>query len=169
MTVVGCRLPVAGVRCETPRARQPATGNRQQGFTLLEAVVALALIAAAALPLYAFFSRSLDGLYRAAEANRESQASLTAIAFLSGLNPMERPDGEDVLGPLRLRWKSRELVPAMDSIGYPRGMGLYQVALYEVTGEIMEQGRVRSTVSIRLIGHRRARQLMPFGAPQSRG
>jgi general secretion pathway protein I len=145
------------------------TRQTQAGFTLLEAVVALALIAAAALPLYAFFSRSLDGLYRAAEANRESQASLTAIAFLSGLNPMERPTGEDTLGTLHLRWKSREVVPTTDAIGYPRGLGLYQVALYEVTGEILEGSRVRATVAVRLVGYRRARQLLPFAAPQSNG
>ena len=150
-------------------AQMTAGGRTQAGFTLLEAVVALTLIAAAVLPLYAFFSRSLDGLYRAAEANRESQASLTAIAFLSGLNPMERPTGEDALGPLNLRWRSREVVPATDAIGYPRGLGLYQVALYEVTGEILQEGRVRSTVTIRLVGYRRAREMMPFAAPQSRG
>lgn len=147
-------------------AEMSTRAQGQAGFTLLEAIVAMALVAAAVLPLYAFFSRSLDGLYRAAEANRESQASLTALAFLSGLNPMERPSGEDVLGPLRLRWRSREIVPATDSIGYPRGIGLYQVALYEVTGEILQDGRVRSTVAIRLIGHRQARSLMPFAAPQ---
>jgi general secretion pathway protein I len=143
-----------------------APRHRQGGFTLLEAVVAIALVAATALPLYAFFSRSVDGIYRAAEANRESQAGLTTISFLAGLNPMERPSGEEGIGALRLRWTSREVVPATDSIGYPRGIGLFSVALYEVTGEILEAGRVRSTVTIRLVGHRQARQLLPFAAPQ---
>ena len=152
-----------------PAAAMSAHRQRQSGFTLLEAVVAIAILAAAALPLYAFFSRSLDGLYRAAEVNRESQASLTAIAFLSGLNPMERPTGEDTLGPLRLRWKTHEVIPTTDAIGYPRGLGLYQVALYEVTGEILDGNRVRATVAVRLVGYRRARQLLPFAAPQSSG
>ena len=142
--------------------------HRQSGFKLLKAVVAITLVAAAALPLYAFFSRSLDGLYRAAEANRESQTSLTAISFLSGLNPMDRPNGEDPIGgALHLRWKSREVVPPMDSIGYPRGVGLFNVGLYEVTGEILEGGRVRSTVTIRLVGHRQVRQVLPFAMPAS--
>ena len=144
-----------------------AQRRRQGGFTLLEAVVAIALVAAAVMPLYAFFSRSLDGLYRAAEANRESQASLTAMSFLAGLNPMDRPTGEEGIGAMRLRWKSREVVPATDSIGYPRGIGLFHVALYEVTGEILDAGRVRSTVTMRLVGYRQARQLLPFAAPQS--
>ena len=148
-------------------AEMTAHRQRQSGFTLLEAVMAIAIVVAAVLPLYAFFSRSLDGLFRAAEANRESQASLTAISFLSGLNPMERPTGEEGIGALRLRWKSNEVVPATDSIGYPRGIGLFQVALYEVTGEILEAGRVRSTVTMRLVGYRQARQLLPFAAPSA--
>lgn len=140
------------------------------GFTLLEAIVAMVLVAVAVMPLYAFFSRSLDGLYRAAEVNRESEAGLSAIAFLSGLNPMERPSGEDAFGPLRIRWKSQELVPATDVMAYPRGLGLHQAALYEVTGEILDGARVRSKVAIRLVGHRRVRELLPFAAPgQTRG
>lgn len=140
------------------------------GFTLLEAIVAIALLAAAAIPLYAFLSRSLDGLARAAEANRESETGLSAIAVLSALNPMERPAGEDAFGSYRLRWRSRELVPATDAMAYPRGLGLYQVALYEVTGEILDRGRIRSTVAVRVVGHRRVRDLVPFAAPgQTRG
>jgi len=155
-----------------PQPESPGTAGRREreaGFTLLEAVVAIALVAAAALPLYAFFSRSLDGLYRAAQANRESETSLSAIAFLSGLNPTERPTGESPLGPLRIRWNSRELVPATDALAYPRGLGIYQVALYEVTGEILDGTRVRTRVAIRLIGYRRVRELLPFAAPASSG
>lgn len=140
------------------------------GFTLLEAVVALALVAVATLPLYAFFSRSLDGLYRAAEVNRESETKLSAIAFLSGLNPMERPSGEDTLGNLRIRWTSQERVPATDVIAYPRGMGIHQAALYDLTAEILDGPRVRATLELRLIGYKRVREMLPFAAPgQVRG
>jgi general secretion pathway protein I len=144
-----------------------ASGRRKSiaGFTLLEAILALALVAIAVMPLYGFFSRSLDGLYRAATVNRESEVSLSAIAFLTGLNPMERPEGESPLGAYRLRWRSQELVPATDITSYPRGLGLYQAALYEVTGELFEGQRVRTTVTIRLVGFKRVRELLPFAAP----
>jgi general secretion pathway protein I len=152
------------------RARHRA---RAAGFTLLEAVVALALVAATVVPLYGFFSRSIDGLFRAADANRESEASLTAIAYLEGLNPMDRPTGEEPLGPYRLRWTSRELVPRADGIGYPRGLGAHQVALYEVTGEILRgapgRERVWVTLPLRLVGFRRVRDQLPFTAPASSG
>lgn len=153
-------------------SRKAGTAGRRQsvaGFTLLEAIMAIALLAIAVMPLYAFFSRSLDGLYRAAESNRESETGLSAIAFLSGLNPMERPTGEDSFGPYRIRWRSQELVPASDVMAYPRGLGLYQAALYEVTGEILEGPRIRSKVAIRLVGYKRVRELLPFAAPAQRG
>ena len=144
--------------------------ERAAGFTLLEAVVALALVAVAAMPLYAFFSRTLDGLYRAAEVNRESESSLSAIAFLTGLNPMERPAGETDLGSLRLRWSSREVVAATDVVAYPRGLGIHQAALYEVTAELLDGTRLRTTVTLRLVGHKRVREMLPFAAPgQVRG
>lgn len=149
----------------TPRRRE-----RAAGFTLLEAVVALALVAVAAMPLYAFFSRTLDGLYRAAAVNRESEGSLSAIAFLSGLNPMERPSGETELGSLRIRWTSQELVAATDIVAYPRGLGIHQAALYEVTAELLDGTRLRTTVTLRLVGHKRVREMLPFAAPgQVRG
>ena len=152
-----------------PTQMMPARAGAA-GFTLLEAIVAMALVAVAVMPLYGFFSRSLDGLNRAAEVNRESEVSLSAIAFLSGLNPMERPTGEDAFGQLRIRWKSQELVPATDVMAYPRGLGIHQAALYEVTGEILDGSKVRTTVAIRLVGYKRVRELLPFAAPgQTRG
>jgi general secretion pathway protein I len=156
-----------GASSVTRRKTGAAAGRRKSvaGFTLLEAILALALVAIAVMPLYGFFSRSLDGLYRAAAVNRESEASLSAIAFLTGLNPMERPEGESPLGAYRLRWQSRELVPATDITAYPRGLGLYQAALYEVTGELLEGPRVRTKVAIRLVGYKRVRELLPFAAP----
>lgn len=146
-------------------AQVMSTRTGAAGFTLLEAIVAIVLVVVTVMPLYAFFSRSLDGLYRTAEFNRGSEASLSALAFLSGLNPMERPSGEDAFGPLRIRWKSQELVPATDVIGYPRGLGPHQAALYYVTGEILDGDRITTTLAIRLVGHRRVRELLPFAAP----
>ncbi|MBM3535200.1 MAG: hypothetical protein FJX60_19445 [Alphaproteobacteria bacterium] len=136
------------------------------GFTLLEAIVAITLLAATIMPLSVFFSRSLDGLHRAAEINRASATNLSAIAFLSGLNPMERPSGEDPFGPYLIRWRSQELVPATDVMAYPRGLGSYQAALYEVTGEILEGSQVRSQVAIRVVGYKRLREFLPLGLPQ---
>ena len=106
-----------------------------------------------------------NGLYRVAAVYRESEASLSAIAFLTGLNPMERPEGESPLGAYRLRWRSRELVPATDIVSYPRGLGLYQAGLYEVTGDLLDGQRVRTKVAIRLVGYKRVRELLPFAAP----
>jgi len=162
----------AGRRKSVAYARRKSAFARRRksvaGFTLLEAIMAIALLAIAVMPLYEFFGRSLNGLYRAAESNQESDLNLTVIAYLTGLNPMERPEGEDALGAYRIRWRSEELVPATDTMAYPRGLGLYQTALYRVTGEVIEGSRVRSRIAIRLVGYKRARELLPFGPPPTR-
>ena len=164
-------MPAQMTARESAGSRRKSADARASvaGFSLLEAIVAIALLAIAVMPLYAFFGRSLDGLHRVAASNRESELNLSALAFLSGLNPMERPSGEDAFGAYRLRWQSQELVPASDVMAYPRGLGLYQAALYEVTGEILEGPRLRSKIAIRLVGYRRVRDLLPFGPPPVRG
>lgn len=137
----------------------------QQGFTLLEAIVALAVFAVAALPLYSLFSQSVDGLFRAATANRESEATLSALSFLSAVNPMERPTGDVEVGSFRLKWRSQELSPPLDGIGYPRGQSLFQIAWYEIRAEAFLEDRKWFDIAVRQVGFRKVRSFLPFAAP----
>jgi prepilin-type N-terminal cleavage/methylation domain-containing protein len=142
---------------------------RQGGFTLLEAVVALALFAAAALPLYALFNRSLDGLFRVAETNRMSEARLMILAMLDNVNPSEQPTGTERIGGYVVRWQSRELVPPIDNIGYPRGVGIFQVGLYDIAASVERDGQPWFNMNVRQVGYRKVRDLVPFGIPQRSG
>lgn len=137
----------------------------QQGFTLLEAIVALAVFAAAALPLYTLFSQSVDGLFRAATANREREATLSALSFLSVINPMERPTGDAEVGGFRLKWQSQELNPPLDGIGYPRGQSLFQVGWYEIRAEAFLDDKKWFSLAVRQVGYRKVRSFLPFAAP----
>ena len=130
-----------------------------RGFTLLEAIVALAILAAAGLALFAAMSQSLQ-MVRRAQAAREADAALrNAIAWSAQLDPMEHPDGDQALGGgWRVQWESTLLEPVRDgATGYLQP-GFYELGLYRVHLELWREGRLRREADLRRAGYRQVRQ-----------
>jgi general secretion pathway protein I len=144
----------------------------QAGFSLLEAIVALAIIGLALVPLLGFVAQSLDSVYRAADAQLRATVLANAVDAMSGVNPMRDPRGEIDLGGPRVRWQSRALVSPMPNSNIPTGFGAFNVALYDVQANVLRaDGSPWFDFQLRLAGHRRTTPLTnPFasatGAPQ---
>jgi general secretion pathway protein I len=138
------------------------------GFTLLEAIVAIALLGALLVPLYSLMSRNLDGLFRVGEANVRSEIQLNAMSMLDTVNPMERPEGSQPLGAYTLYWKSTPLTVPIDGVGFPAGQSLYQVAMYRTDVQVYRQADRRDMTpflafDLRQIGWKQVRQFrLPF-------
>jgi general secretion pathway protein I len=149
-------------------SRSPSHRHGQAGFTLLEAIVAIALLGALLIPLYGLMTRNLDGLFRVGQANLQSEVMLNAIALLDTINPMERPEGSQQLGSYTLRWKSIPLTTPVDGTGFPAGQSLYQISMYRTEAEILRpgsRGQIEAwlTFDIRQIGWKQVRQFrLPF-------
>lgn len=139
--------------------------HAQQGFTLLEAMVALTIAALTIIPLYEWVSRSLIALTRVSDVTHEAEVKLSAIAILSRVNPMEQADGTTDLGAYRLRWRSEPLVDPVDNAAYPRGIGLFQVALYTLHAEVQRSGTRWFEFDVQQIGYKRVRTPQVFQAP----
>lgn len=142
--------------------------RQDAGFTLLEAIVAIALLGALLVPLYNLMSRNLDGLYRVGDANLQSEVTLNAMAMLETINPMERPAGSVQLGNYVLRWNSVALTAPIDGVGFPAGQSLYQVAMYQTSAEVLRVGRGDQLLNwfsfdLRQVGWKQVRQFrLPF-------
>lgn len=142
--------------------------RHEAGFTLLEAIVAIALLGALLVPLFSLMSRNLDGLFRVGEANLRSEVTLNALAMLDTVNPMERPEGSMAMGNYLLRWRSVALTTPVDGVGFPAGQSLYQVAMYRTEAEVMRldaagQPSPWFTFDLRQIGWHQVRQFrLPF-------
>ncbi|MEQ1619008.1 MAG: prepilin-type N-terminal cleavage/methylation domain-containing protein [Terricaulis sp.] len=127
--------------------------EQQSGFSVIEALVAVAIIAVAILPL-----ASLQGqVSRTAGRQQQAQLSLaaerSAMAALRDLNVMETPDGALELGGDRvLRWQAHPISSAAAT-----NSGEFSVALYAVQAQVADhRGREIAKFSVDQVGWRRA-------------
>jgi HAMP domain-containing protein len=129
------------------------------GFGLLEALVALVLIAGVGFSLLAWVQQNLDTLQRLRQHYAEQEIRRQILDWAVALNPMERPQGELALGGTRLVWSSERQGDERPQSGYPAGMGLHDVALFSVTIEAYPEGREASplTETLLQVGYRQTR------------
>ncbi len=146
-----------------PSADRKATPTKklQAGFSLLEALVAVALIAAAFLPLLALqgqLTRTVLAVERA-ETNIKDMSS--ALSFLRTMNPMRTPEGVENIGDATLSWTARPISnerPALNQGGAP---GRFVMQLYDVDAELSYEDGRRSAFTVRALGWRAT---APFSA-----
>ncbi len=138
-----------------------------KGFSLLEAIVAMVLIATAGLALFAWINGSFLSLERIQSANARALAETNALQFMQTINPMKTPIGKTSLGNLAVEWNSRPLTPPRSNLGSGEGPGPFTMALYEIDVSIEQLPDLpRDTFVIRQIGFERAPyQADPFAEP----
>ena len=132
--------------------------RRNAGFSLLEAIVALALVASVGMTLLSWLNNSLLGLRRAQAVSDIQAARRNALAYLETLNPMVTPQGEAELGGWRLRWQAREVEPTRDGVDHPIGISLYLMGLYDTRVWLERGPDATDEFVLRQVGYRQARQ-----------
>ena len=142
------------------------TDRRQHGFGLLEALVALVLLSSIGFTLLAWVQQNLDGMQRMREFYAVQDARRSLAEWSQRINPMETPEGEADIGSWHARWKSQARGDPVSQMGYPRGIGLYDVALYDVEISLYRppESKVWLVEKMAVIGFKKVReQRNPFG------
>ncbi len=130
---------------------------KAQGFTLLEAIVALAILAAGGMALFAALNTSLRAIERIDAATRLDTATQNALSRIELLNPMQQPTGDEALGDWRLRWTATPLEPTRDGLTDYLQPGFFEVGLYRVEVELLAGTRVERRFVLRKAGWRQER------------
>ncbi len=135
------------------------------GFTLLEAIVALVILTSAGLALFSWINASFDGLNRIEYNNAKAAAEINAMEYLKTVNPMERPDGEVVLGGVTMRWAARPITDVTPNMTDGQTAGPFMVALYETEVSLAAEPRLpRYSFILRQMGYQRsASEVNVFG------
>ena len=129
-----------------------------RGFTLLEAVVALAILAAGAMALFAALNSALRSLDRAEQAARLDTTVESALSLLERVNPMLQPEGSATAGDAEIAWRARPVEPSRDMLTDYFQPGLYEVGLYDLDVSIVRDGRVEHRFVLRRAGYRQVRR-----------
>lgn len=132
-----------------------------RGFTLLEAIVALALIASAGMALFAWINTSLQSLSRVQEVNARAAATINVLEYMAQVNPMAAPQGAADLGVYRLAWNAAPISAIDDGTNYPQGLSLYQLALYETRVSVMRATGDWFEFRLRQVGYKKVREILP--------
>ena len=161
------------MRREARRVNPHKAGARRhasRGFTLLEAIVAVAIVGIALVPIITFISQMVTGLTRAGDANARNLAEQSVIALLEPLNPLERPNGDDQVGTLSIHWESEILVPPSTTIRPGTGLAAFGIGFYNVKVSVNRADRSGEwfAFDMRKVGYRRinANVLPGMGPPQ---
>ena len=149
-----------------PRSQQ--TGSDRFGFALLEAIVAIAVLAATLVPIFGLVSASLNNAFRLSQAELRADLEMSVLEVLYSVNPMVQPKGQIALPPYRVEWTASRATPDVDSVNFPRNIGLYAIALFNTDVIVRDgAGGVLTRFSLLQVGYKRTREpSLPFSAPQ---
>lgn len=126
------------------------------GFTLIEALVALAIAAMTMTAIFQLQIQMAQGQRRAQAVLQQVAVQENALAVIRDVNFLERPSGEfAVPGAEVIRWTAAPKGAARRNMGAGTN-GRYEVQLYEVTVRIERPGgRNPPDMTIERVGWRR--------------
>lgn len=118
---VRCRVQPC-MRCGCRPLVNPSrqSANTQRGFTLLEAIVALAVLAMAGMALFGWLNSSLVLLKRVDDVYQSIEAVESSLEWLQVLDPHQQPDGQQEIAGAVTLWRCAQqgaAAPANDMYG----------------------------------------------------
>lgn len=117
--------------------------SRDDGFSVLEAIVAVALLAVAFLPLLELQTGFISGLRGVERADTRMAAREVALVFVEITNFDSQPSGEVSFGEYTIKWSTKPILGPELMRGDEGLSTNYYVTLYEVQLQ-METGLLRT-------------------------
>lgn len=121
------------------------------GFSTIEVIAAVAMIAVALIPIATLQTQIARGQARLEDARESTSAVQNAIAIVRTINPMQTPNGRRALsGGATLTWVSTPASPVRPSVNPPG----FEVQLYRIRSDVQIQPGTSNTFEMDILGWR---------------
>lgn len=128
-----------------------------RGFSLLEAIVALAILSSSGVALYAWLSTSLSGLIRVDEVMEMNQVTDDLDAFFSTLNLTDESEQRLKLNGYDVDWRATLVEPKQQGRSLSGQLSHFDLGLYEVDVEVYKGNKLLGDYTTRIVGYQRTR------------
>lgn len=130
---------------------------RRAGFSLIEALVALAIASMTLMAIFELQIQMARGQARAERAVEQVASQNNALVMVRDINFTEQPQGElNLPGGDQIQWVAEPLTQPKINVGYGARSGLFEVTLYQVTVQIQRVGQAApSPLQFERLGWRR--------------
>ena len=125
---------------------------RQHGFSVMEALVAMALLAAVFVPLLTLQAQLARTAAAVQRAEKSEAAKRSALAYLEALNPSMRLTGEESVGEGVMTWEASPVSEPTLARGVGGGKGRFLMQLYDVEVRITFENAPPVSFTVRKTG-----------------
>jgi general secretion pathway protein I len=124
-----------------------------EGFSVIEALIAVAIIGVAMVPIVAMQTQLARQYQRQSALQEQLAAQRNALTLLREVNVMAEPRGRRGLGEGReLRWRAVPISSPQRSLRFLAGEGDYRVALYRVDATVLGRSGLVARMSVDQLG-----------------
>lgn len=105
--------------------------QKEQGFTLLEVIMAMVILSIGLIPLFAIFGGYMDAMRKMGDENEKSQAREQILAYMDAINPNVQKEGSLDLPNYTFSWIADPIVENLENTEEQRGKGNFLISLYD--------------------------------------
>lgn len=138
--------------------KKPLQAGKQRGFSLLEAIVAMVVLASASMAFYGLFNTNLITLTRVQEVSREVPLVEQALENLQAMNLTGEASGEFEIDDAEVIWKAELVEPYRQSQNGRGFLGYFQLGLYTIDFTVIDRGTTLGSYSFRAVGYEKVRE-----------
>jgi len=131
---------------------------RQQGFTLLEAMVALVIFSLASMGIYGWVNANLISLNRLADLAANEQVLNSAVERLKLVDMSKETDGAFNVNDYNVQWHADLVEPWRNGVTAGGAITIYDFALCDVKLVFIKDGRERGHFSYRNTVYKQMRE-----------